>query len=162
MFLKSLKDGVVPEALWTKLEQDMVSRGPKPLTNAEEIKTWVLDVLSGSPNHNISFVFLMSMLSRVVGELAPLPKESWRENKVGSTRSSLDIVRRSLSWKGKPPPLPEDPAVLRRQAAEKAYVNVFRDVIFRGPAGLKEKERKALEERQREVLEPFLRSVRSS
>ncbi|KAH8658720.1 phosphatase family protein-like protein [Tricladium varicosporioides] len=161
MFLNSLTDGVVPGPLWNRLDQELAVRGPKPLADSEEIKTWVLDVLSSSPNHNISFVFLTSMLSRVAGELAPISKALlWRDIKMGSARSSFDTVRRSLSWKGKAPPSPEDPAVLRRQRVEKAYVDVFRDVVFRAPLGLKDKDRRAMEERQREVLEPFVRGAR--
>ncbi|RDL40477.1 uncharacterized protein BP5553_00456 [Venustampulla echinocandica] len=162
-FLNSLTDGIVPAPLWDKLEADMVSRGANPLTDTEEIKTWVLDVLSTSPNHNISFVFLTSMLSRVAGELAPVPKVSWRNSKAGSVRSSMETVRRSLSWKGKAPlPPPADPNVLRREAVERAYADVFRDVVYRGPVGLKDKERKAMGERRREVLEPFVGDVRTS
>jgi phosphatidylinositol-bisphosphatase len=158
MFLSSLTDGIITSDLWAKVEQDIVSRGAKILTDTEEIKTWVLDVLSASPNHNISFVFLTSMLQRVVSELAPFPKLGWKDNVMGSARSSMDTMRRSLSWKGKAPPLPEDPAVVRRQAAEKAYAEVFAHVMFRGPAPVKEKEKRVTDERRRDILEVFLRS----
>jgi len=161
LFLGSLTDGIITVSLWKCLEQEIVARGAKQLTDTEEIKAWVLDVLSAAPNHNISFVFLTSMLCHVAGELAPVPKFSWKSNAAGSARKSMESVRRSLSWKGKPPPLPTDPGVVRRQAVEKAYSEVFTEVIFRNPAGpMKEKERRVQEERRRDILETFLKGGR--
>jgi phosphatidylinositol-bisphosphatase len=161
MFLGSITDGIITDSLWNKLDADITARtAVKQTLDAEETRGWVLDVLSASPNHNISFVFLTSMLNRVASELAPVPKSRWKENMKGSARHSIDSVRRSLSWKGKPPPLPSDPAVVRRKAVERAYANVFSHVIFRGAVPGKEKERKALDERRREVLEVFLRGGR--
>jgi hypothetical protein len=73
----------------------------------------------------------------------------------------METVRRSLSWKGKPPPLLSDPGVMRRQAVEKAYAEVFTGAIFRGPAGpMKEKERRAVEEKRRDIIEAFLKGGR--
>jgi len=163
LFIGSLTDGIISESLWTGLDHDMVARGTKQLTDPEEIKTWVLDVLSAAPNHNISFVFLTSMLCRVASELAPVPKFSWKEQVAGSARSSMETMRRSLSWKGKAPPLPSDPGVVRRQAVEKAYAEVFTSVVFRAPAApMKEKERRALEEKRRDILEAFLKGGRDT
>jgi hypothetical protein len=161
LFLGSLTDGIITESLWTSLEHDIVARGPNQLTDPEEIKTWVLDVLSAAPHHNSSFVFLTSMLCRVASELAPVPKFSWKEQVGGSARSSIETMRRSLSWKGKAPPLPSDPGVMRRQAVEKAYAEVFTGVIFRGPGSpVKEKERRVVEDRRRDILEAFLEGGR--
>jgi hypothetical protein len=160
LFIGSLTDGIITDSLWTSLEQDIIARGPKQLTDPEEIKTWVLDVLSAAPNHSISFVFLTSMLCRVASELAPVPKLSWKEQAAGSARRSMESMR-SLSWKGKAPPLPSDPGVVRRQAVEKAYAEVFTRVIFRGPAvPMKEKERRIMEDRRRDILEVFLKGGR--
>ncbi|CZR54759.1 related to inositol polyphosphate 5-phosphatase ocrl-1 [Phialocephala subalpina] len=160
-FLRSLKDGVVPADLWTKLDADMTARGSKPITNTEELKAWVLDVLSSSPNHNISFVFLTSMLYRVAAELAPIPKSGWNPAPVTGARKSIESVRRSLSWKGKAPALPNDPALLRREKVEKAYADVFKDVIFRhDDTNLKDKEKRIGDERRKEILEAFLKGGR--
>ena len=161
MFLGGITDGIITESLWVKLDADMTARAAaKQTLDPEEAKGWVLDVLSASPNHNISFVFLTSMLNRVAGELAPNPKSGWRENMKGSARHSMDSVRRSLSWKGKAPPLPSDPAVVKRRAVEMAYADVFSHVIFKGPVPVKDRERKVLDEKRREVLEVFLRGGR--
>ncbi|CZT49741.1 related to inositol polyphosphate 5-phosphatase ocrl-1 [Rhynchosporium secalis] len=153
MFFNSLVDGIVPDTLWTQIDQELSTR--KQATSIEATKSSVLNILSTSPNHNISFVFFTSMLCRVASELSPVPKHSWRDSLTGSARSSMDTVRRSLSWKGKSPIAPPDPAVLRRRAVEKAYVDVFADVVFRGMGGTKEKERR------REVLEAFLEGGRA-
>ncbi|CAL3964640.1 unnamed protein product [Diplocarpon coronariae] len=160
MFLASLTDGIIPGPLWAQIDQDLTLRSARPLTDPEEIKTWVLDVLSASPNHNISFVFLTSMLCRVAGELAPVPKYSWKTAMAGGARNGIDTMKRSLSWKGKSSLVPLDPLVLRRQAVERAYADIFRDAVFRWPAGMKDKERKISEERQRDILEAFMKGGR--
>jgi inositol polyphosphate 5-phosphatase INPP5B/F len=153
MWLGSLTDGIIPGVLWTQLENDMNTRGAKQLSDVEEIKTWVLDVLSSSPNHNISFVFLTSMLKRLAAEFAPLPKIGWKES-IG--RGGLNNIRQSLSWKGKGQYVLNDKEVLRRQAQERAYAEVFSNVVFRGPAPGKEKEKRVVNERRRYILEAFL------
>ena len=158
LFLSSLKDGIVTPPLWTQLEQDISSRGGKQLS-PEEIKTWVLDVLSSSPNHNISFVFLTTMLCRVAGELAPTPK-SPTPSVTETTKSSFDSVRKSLNWKSQQPAPTSDPAVARRQAVTKAFAEIFSRVIFRGPVPVKEKERRLLDERRRDIVEAFLQDCR--
>jgi len=153
-FLSSITDGIVTEDLWAKLDADINARAAKPLTKPEEIKNWVLDSLSLAPNHNISFVFLTSMLSRVAGEIAPVPKNRWRAD---SVKSSFSMVRRSLSWKGAAPILANDPALARRQEIEKAYVEIFAGLIFRGPPGVKDGPKRVMEERWKGVLEAFLK-----
>ena len=161
LFLGSITDGIITESLWAELDSDITTRTTnKQILDVEETKARVLDVLSISPNHNISFVFLTSMLRRVARELAPVPKPNWKESTIGSARLSLDSVSRSLSWKGKAPTLNNDPTTVRRKAVEKDYANVFSRVLFRGPAPGKEKERRISDERQREILEVFLREDR--
>ncbi|TVY27767.1 Type I inositol polyphosphate 5-phosphatase [Lachnellula hyalina] len=164
-FVSSLTDGIVPSPLWATLESEIQSRGAKQLSDPEEIKMWVLDTLSTSPNHNISFVFLTSMLCRVAGELAPLPKSGLgNAGQESGMRKSIDTVRRSLSWKGKGPVVPEDPAIGRRKEVEKAWVDIWK-MVFRAEVGrgsLKDKEKRVLEERRAYVLEPFLRGAKES
>lgn len=159
-FLGSLSDGIVPAPLWTQIDASMVARGSKFLaSDPEDTKTSVLDILSSSPNHNISFVFLTSMLCRVASELAPVYPGS-----VGGTasiRSTLGSVRRSLSWKAGRSAAPAlDPAVVRRESVERAFAEVFRECIFRWPEGVKEKEKRMGDERRRNILEAFMRAGR--
>ncbi|TVY42118.1 Type I inositol polyphosphate 5-phosphatase, partial [Lachnellula occidentalis] len=143
-FVSSLTDGIVPSPLWAKLESEILSRGPRQLSDPEEIKTWVLDTLSTSPNHNISFVFLTTMLCRVAGELAPLPRSGPDyAGQDSGIRSSIDTVRRSMSWKPKGPAMPENPAIGRRKEVERAWVDVWKDVVFRAEVGsLKDREKR--------------------
>lgn len=79
LFLRALKDGMISEPLWTKIEQASVralnqaaASGAAADAQADEDRGAVLDVLSTAPNHNISFVFLTTTLAKVVGELTPL------------------------------------------------------------------------------------------
>lgn len=171
IFLQSLTDGVVPEPLFVRIEQDMLARGTKPLTDADEIKAWVLDILSEKPNHNISFVFLTSMLSKVASELCPVPKSSWRDTwrssmSAGGKRSSglghsksssMDTVRRSLSLRSKTTAVPSEREVERREGKERAFVEVFKGVLIRGGDSKSVKERRIAEERKRDILEGVLR-----
>ncbi|KAJ5038235.1 uncharacterized protein L3040_007102 [Drepanopeziza brunnea f. sp. 'multigermtubi'] len=162
LFLGSITDGIVPAPMWTQIDASLTT---KPLTSSsspqeiEDVKSQVLDVLSSSPNHNISFVFLASMLCRVAGELAPVPNQSRTPTEI---RSKFGPVNWSLGWRGAkaaPPPL-ISPAVVRRANAEKAYAECFKDCLFRWPEGVKDKERKAGDDRRRDILEAFMRSGR--
>ena len=168
LWLSSLEDGIVPLNIWAQLDADISSRGKEQLTDVEETKTWVLDVLSSSPNHNISFVFLTSMLARVAAELAPVPQLHFPTRTMQETsnmRASLDSVRkmRGLSWKGKGPiqseaEVDEEKKRSWRMQVEKAYCDVFSVVLFRTP-GIERnraKERKIADERRKYVLEVFL------
>jgi phosphatidylinositol-bisphosphatase len=170
-WLASLTDGIVPEPLWMQLDSDISERGSRQLTSAEETKNWVLDTLSASPNHNIAFVFLTSMLNRVAAELCPITRTNGNGNgngelKEGSEgsfgRKSLDSVRRGLSWKGKAPQIlqvqmADAKEVQRRVVKEKAFAEVMAGVVFRpNLAGKKEKERRVSDERRRYILEAFL------
>ncbi|PQE10400.1 endonuclease Exonuclease phosphatase protein [Rutstroemia sp. NJR-2017a WRK4] len=157
LFLRSLTDGIIPANLWEKLEADIISRGGRQPTDTEETKAWVLDVLSASPHHNISFVFLTSTLSRVAGELAPIPKV--RRSLDTAFRGGFDTVKRTLSWKGRAPPPVEDPAAVRRREVNRAFAEVFAGVVFRGKEPVKEKDRRILEERRRDILEAFIKGL---
>lgn len=160
LFLDSIPDGIIPSTLWEKLEADFAAQAARPLTDPEDIKSWVLDVLSTSPNHNISFVFLTSMLCRVASELAPVPKSGWRAH----AKNSLSSVRRSLSIRnrGTAKEKTEDPAVVRREAVEKAYAEVFAPAIFKGGEDRAGRERRTVDERKREILEAFLKGGRDN
>jgi inositol polyphosphate 5-phosphatase INPP5B/F len=152
LFLGSIEDGIITTELWDKLEQGMASR-KQPLIPEEE-RTWILDVLSSAPNHNISFVFLTSMLSKVAAELAPLPRTSSTHGS-GSTRSSMDH-RRSLSFKGRSSPISQDPMINRRKAMARRWSEIFAAVIFKTSPVARERDRRVAEDRKRQILEVFL------
>jgi hypothetical protein len=151
-FLGSLHDGLIPTPLWQTLEQDMVTR--KQPMDLEEERNWVLDVLSISPNHNISLVFLTSMLAKIVTELAPTPLPR-PASKAGSTTSGMNL-RRSLSLKEKKGPASRDAATVTRRAMGRRWAEILAGVVFKSPATSREKERKVAEDRRTEIIEVFV------
>ncbi|KAF7897488.1 hypothetical protein EAF00_005716 [Botryotinia globosa] len=153
LFLRSLTDGIIPVPLCEQIDSDITSR-VNTQSDVEETKAWLLDILS-LPHHNISFVFLTSTLSRVAGELAPIPKV--RRSLDTAVRIGFDSVKRTLSWKGRAAPLPEDPAAVRRREVNRAFADVFVGIIFKGSVGVKERNKRVVEEKRRDVLEAFLK-----
>ncbi|TEY36643.1 hypothetical protein BOTCAL_0546g00020 [Botryotinia calthae] len=154
LFLRSLTDGIIPANLCEQIDSDIVSRF-NTQSDVEETKAWLLDLLSSLPHHNISFVFLTSTLSRVAGELAPIPKV--RRSLDTAVRIGFDSVKRTLSWKGRAAPLPEDPAAVRRREVNRAFADVFVGIVFKANVGVKERNKRVVEEKRRDVLEAFLK-----
>jgi len=152
LFLGSIEDGIITAQLWGNLEQDMESR-KQPLSSEEE-RTWILDVLTSSPNHNISFVFLTSMLSKVAAELAPLPRPGSTHGS-RSARSSIDH-QRSLSLKGRGSPIGKDPMISRRKAVARRWSEIFAAAIFKTAPIARERDRRVADDRKRQILEVFL------
>ncbi|KAK1753306.1 putative PI phosphatase [Echria macrotheca] len=168
LFLRGLTDGVITMSLWNRIEQaSLASIGPAGTTpklpaddSSEDDKTAILDILSTAPNHNITFVFLTAMLCKLVSELSPLAKSELDVLKAGNTGVGLGVLgRRSLSFRrGGTAQVAEALAALeRRRAREKRYAEIFGSVVCRAPAPEKDKDRRISEERQRAVVELFLR-----
>ncbi|QSZ35003.1 hypothetical protein DSL72_007865 [Monilinia vaccinii-corymbosi] len=154
LFLRSLTDGIIPTNLCELIDADVTSRAGNTRLDVEETKGRVLDVLSAMPHHNISFVFLTSTLSRVAGELAPIPKV--RRSLDTTVRIGFNSVKRTMSWKGRAGPPPEDPAVVRRREVNRAFAETFVGIVFRGNLPVKERDKRILEEKRRDILEAFL------
>ncbi|KAK5656842.1 hypothetical protein OQA88_4390 [Cercophora sp. LCS_1] len=168
LFLGGLTDGVITTPLWNRIEQaSLASIGssttaPKPLSDdaAEDDKTAILDILATAPNHNIAFVFLTAMLSKMVLELSPLSKAELELLKSGDAARGVGaLARRSLSFRrGGATQASEAVAALeKRRTREKKYADVFGKVVCRAPVPEKDKDKRALEDRQRAVMELFLR-----
>jgi len=150
-FLRSLEDGIITEALWTELDKIIIAREKtKKHLPDEEKRALVLDVLSTSPTHSVSFTFLTFMLTYVANEIAPMHQPA-----VASSGSSTDIGPRSRART-----LSQDPVIARRQQIERTFASIFAEAMIRAPVTLREKEKKASEERRREVVEVFLRARR--
>ncbi|KAI9856290.1 MAG: hypothetical protein M1824_005505 [Vezdaea acicularis] len=132
-FLRSLSDGIIPESLWNILDQSMKDLDGTSHTPEDERQA-ILDVLSAAPNYNVSFVLLTSMLSRIAGEVAP----------VHDTQSAHNTLNLPLE------------RIVRRAAVNAALAGVFAKVMIRSNTPSKEKEKKALEDRKRGVIEVFL------
>ncbi|KAI9929890.1 hypothetical protein ASPWEDRAFT_35108 [Aspergillus wentii DTO 134E9] len=159
-----------------------------PPLSWEETQAWVLESLAYSPAHSVSFTFVTFMLARIVNEIAPAssarPPQSSRKSieepapltpqqtnenlpstpPTPTSRISGSSLRRRArtltSSSSSTPEIPQpNPAVARRQAVETALAGVFSKIlIFNGPGPTKEKEKRALDERKRSVIEPFLKT----
>ncbi len=155
-FLRSLKGGVINESLWVTLETRITANEKhKHALSQEEERMQILEVLASSPNRNITFVLLTSMLAHMSKTIAEARKEPLGNKTNSSQRGSMDLPaspkapmrRRTLS---------QVPAVARRQIANKNMAAMFAEVMVRLPQGLKARERARAEERRIRVIEVFL------
>jgi len=148
-FLESLEDGIIPQRLWQELCKGITERERvRKSMSGEEMRLWVLDILSASPAHSISFTFLVSMLASVVSEIAPLR----------SLPSTPTTPRSPDALLGRGRGLSQDPALARRQQVERKFADIFADVLIRSALPGKAKERKIEVDRRHQILEVFLRS----
>ncbi|KAF3897457.1 Type I inositol polyphosphate 5-phosphatase 8 [Trichophyton interdigitale] len=75
-FLRSLRDGIITEQLWyaldeqLKLPRDKSKQQESP--SSEQMQSSILEILSTSPSHSVSFTFLTFMLNRIANEIAPV------------------------------------------------------------------------------------------
>ncbi|KAB5576116.1 putative PI phosphatase group protein [Coniochaeta sp. 2T2.1] len=166
LFLESLTDGIISLPLWEKIDQAPLSilgqtkgQGTKSPAHGilEDDKAAVLEILSASPNHNISFVFLMTTLAKIISELAPLSKTAIEALRTPPATTALG--RRSLSFRRNvaTPPAETVAAMQKRQAKERRLAEILARVVCRAPLPAKDKEKKMLEERQQAVMGLFLR-----
>lgn len=154
LFLSGLTDGIITAAVWAKIEvavpnlAAIARSGPE----IENDKASVLDILATTPNHNIAFVFLTATLSKVVSELAPIS----RSEVEALTMPKLN--RRSLSFRrltgGN---AAAEAALARRRTRERRVAEVTGRVVCRVGVPAAAKERKAVEEKVRGVMEIFVR-----
>ncbi|KAI1411885.1 DNase I-like protein [Hypoxylon sp. FL1857] len=162
LFLRSMPDGIITTTLWAKIEQTLPNIGSgKTLAEAEDAKTAILDILATAPYYNISFVFLMSMLTRVANELVSLNKEEFEA--LRKTGSAASLGKRSLSFRrstGGSSSI-DLAAIQRRLAWEKKAAEIFGVAICRAPTSTNAKEKKAIEDKMRGIVEVFLRQDRT-
>ncbi|KAI0470764.1 type II inositol-1,4,5-trisphosphate 5-phosphatase [Xylariaceae sp. FL0804] len=197
LFLRGMTDGVVTASLWQEIEQGIPNlagasasaKGSSSGSGAgaddtEKDKAAVLDMLSAAPYHNISFVFLTSMLARVANELVPLSKQETDAllTKTTTKRAGRPVSttvttlgRRSLSFRRSTTITTTgsaaagaaaaglDLGVLQRRlawerrTAEILGVAMCRRTTTTAAPGASAKEKKAAEEKMRGLLEIFLR-----
>ncbi|OTB00445.1 hypothetical protein M426DRAFT_324310 [Hypoxylon sp. CI-4A] len=160
LFLFSMPDGIITATLWAKIEQTLPNVGIiRTPTEAEEAKAAILDILSTAPNYHISFVFLMAMLTRVANELIALKKEELEVLSARKPGPGASFGKRSLSFRRKPGggPTINEAAIQRRLAWEKRAAEIFGVAICRAPTSANMKEKKAVEDKMRGVVEVFLR-----
>ncbi|KAI3325309.1 type II inositol-1,4,5-trisphosphate 5-phosphatase [Xylariaceae sp. AK1471] len=155
LFLESMPDGIISAPLWAKIDQALPQLGStKTPAEVEDIKTSILDILSTAPYYNISFVFLTSMLARVASELLPLNKD---ELEAVSTRNSGTLGKRSLSFRRNQAAVVNEGTIQRRLAWERRAAEIFGVAICRTAASANAREKKAVEEKMRGVVEVFMR-----
>jgi hypothetical protein len=164
-------------------------RTKSPPLSWDETQAWVLETLAYSPAHSVSFTFVTFMLAHIANEIAPLPStapalpEISNQQHQDKKRDSVLFTR-----SGEPPDpraaetaasvsggsVKRRPRVLtasslsglqanasdRRQAVETALSSIFASaLISASTVPSKDKERRALEERKRSIIEPFLKTV---
>ncbi|KAK9783441.1 putative Inositol polyphosphate-related phosphatase domain-containing protein [Seiridium cardinale] len=167
LFLGSLTDGVIPAPLFAKIETSLPSLGStstsiRPAKEVEDDKSTILDILSAAPYHNISFVFVTSMLAKLAAEIAPLnAKELEALNSDAKTKGKARSLSFRKSLLGGTGGDVDQAAIQRRMAWERKVAEVFGPVVCRsgntGGDKTKDKERKASEDRMRGLVEVFLR-----
>lgn len=167
-FLMSLKDGIITAFLWADIERASISRqkSRKSLPHAEGVgaddeQPWIFDCLSASPIHNVSFVFLTTMLSHVISELAQ-PKGQGDSS--SQHHSSMEVPPKGSSNQGSsatstaeevsPSSRPSD--AQRRLAHVRAYAEFFAPVLIRSRLPAREKDRRTAMGRRKHVIEVFL------
>lgn len=186
VFLHSLSDGIVASSVWHNLEQQILARekSKTPPRSWEETQAWVLENLAYSPAHSVSFTFVTFMLARIVNEVAPASSLATRQ---ASQKSSEE--QRSPEGEQGSVPSPAStaafisgasfrrtqrsdttssssagnsgPAVARRATVEAALATQFANFLIAmdTPLPNKERDRRALEDRKRSVIEPFLKTI---
>ncbi|KAL8801358.1 MAG: hypothetical protein Q9200_006972 [Gallowayella weberi] len=129
-FMTSLEDGVIPEALWADLEKHTIEReeAQKALSNDEEERMQILDILTTSPAHSTSFTFITSMLVKLIQEIIS---------------ASIDEAAN-----------PSQPNL--KKELEEAYTSIFSDIIIKAAVPSNSKERRASLGRRRRIIEIFL------
>ncbi|KAI1299502.1 type II inositol-1,4,5-trisphosphate 5-phosphatase [Xylaria venustula] len=154
LFLESMPDGIISAPLWARIEQTLPQIGSvKTPAEVEDLKTGVLDILSSAPYHNISFVFLTAMVARVASELLPLNKD---ERDAVSTRKAGSLGKRSLSFRRNTGSTVDEASIQRRLAWERRAAEIFSTTICRTATPANTKERKAVDEKMRGMVELFM------
>ncbi len=178
-FLRSLQDGIITADLWDQLDSHMNTTSKSGASEADQ-QSWILEILSSQPAHNVTFTFITFMLARTANEIAPLTnKLPQTEATLSSSHSTTpppptspspqsrhpvsllpsafrrNHARTTTSASGEDPPAATSETATRRQAVEQAYADIFADALIRKPPSMKD--RKATREKMRRVVLPFLR-----
>ncbi|EEH37273.1 phosphatase family protein [Paracoccidioides lutzii Pb01] len=131
-FLKSIRGGIITAPLWHELERHVINlekSKSSPLTT-EQLQTQILEVISSSPAHSVSFTFVTFMLNRVVNEIAPLSPTNSLSTPLSPTTSKPFFSRRthSISETSLSDPLqsiPTSPSTITNSAPASSMVNAM-------------------------------------
>ena len=68
--LISLRDGIVPGDTWTQIDANLTSmEKAKTQPTAQDVQDMVMDALSSSPVHSVSFTFITFLLLKIISEI---------------------------------------------------------------------------------------------
>lgn len=144
LFLSSMPDGVVTEALWKDADAYLSAKS-KP-SSVEDQRTALQELLAQDPSHSISFVLITSMLERMSQELsrgADTVPMSPGPKRTGTFRRMAGLGK-----------VAAQPA---HEESSRAFARIFAPVVVRSAGGLSEKVKVAVERRKIELLKVFLR-----
>lgn len=72
IFLKSLRDGIVPADLWAEMEVQLANQDKsKTPLSSEDAQAWIMEAMSKVPVHSVAFTFITFLLARITDELVP-------------------------------------------------------------------------------------------
>lgn len=162
MFLRSLTDGVVTAQLWAKMDVTLPQlsaalAASRTTEDIEDDKASILDILAAAPNHNISFVFLTATLSKMVAELSPVSRADLDQLAVPGIKRFGSRLARRMTGDGKGERQQAEAALARRRARERKFAEALGKAVCRVGLPAKDKERKAMEDKMRVVVEMFVR-----
>ena len=95
IFLKSLRDGIVPQSLWSEMEAQLAYQDKnKTSLSSEDAQAWIMEIMSKAPVHSVALTFLAFMLRRIIDELVPSMQRSIaepRSPRVSNSSSRSDV-----------------------------------------------------------------------
>ena len=104
-FLQSLQDGIITTELWSQLDSQMNTTS-KTRSSDTDSQSWILEILSSAPVHNVAFTFITFMLARIANEIVPLSSKPTNPNPTPPLRLSSSSTRSSTSTSD---PQPQSP-----------------------------------------------------
>ncbi|KAK5115901.1 hypothetical protein LTR62_000357 [Meristemomyces frigidus] len=147
LFLEHMSDGIITASQWTEIKALMTeTETSKRKPSLEEQRTAVQDILAQQPSHNISLIFVTSMLERIIAETTPTKrqKDDLVKKPAGTLRRFTGLGKLSAE-------------VAEEESSLLAMARMFAEVVIRSEKVGSEKARIAVARRKAEVLVLFLR-----
>ena len=151
-FLRSLEDGVITKDLWTQLEESFFSkdRSRSRMSN-DKRRAAILEALSASSPHSVSFVIITSTLSRIAQEVSSVSNDL--EDSSAPRSDSIPLSPRFLMRRKA---FGSDSAGARRELINKTFASVFADPLTRAPDGMNERAKSLFRVSTQRLIEIFL------
>jgi len=121
-FLGSLRDGIVPADAWTQIDTNLTSmQKGKAQPTAQEVQDMVMDALSSSPVHSVSFTFITFLLIRIINEMVPNGPPATEV----ATPTTPSSVSRKLSRRSRASTLSSDSGHAPSISSQEAHKRTF-------------------------------------